>query len=78
MLNKNYVRLNQYEGDWSFQKLGPQKVKVSTYGYANPEGSIPLTFVNMFVQQQPYQMLQKMKLELNKSSTVPVLPEALR
>lgn len=76
--NPDYVRLTHYEGDWSFQKLANNKVKVSTYGYANPEGSIPLTFVNMFVQQQPYQMLQKMKQELAKRSNIPTLPEALR
>lgn len=76
--NPDYVRLTHYEGDWSFQKLANNKVKVSTYGYANPEGSIPLTFVNMFVQQQPYQMLQKMKLELAQRSNIPALPEALR
>ena len=76
--NPDYVRLTHYEGDWSFQKLANNKVKVSTYGYANPEGSIPLTFVNMFVQQQPYQMLQKMKMELAKRSSIPALPEALR
>lgn len=76
--NPDYVRLTHYEGDWSFQKLANNKVKVSTYGYANPEGSIPLTFVNMFVQQQPYQMLQKMKLELAQRSRIPALPEALR
>jgi hypothetical protein len=76
--NPDYVRLTHYEGDWSFQKLANNKVKVSTYGYANPEGSIPLTFVNMFVQQQPYQMLQKMKLELAQLSSIPALPEALR
>ncbi|KGT47528.1 MULTISPECIES: START domain-containing protein [Acinetobacter] len=77
-LNPDYVRLTHYEGDWTFNRLGEKKVKVSTYGYANPEGSIPLTFVNMFVQQQPYQMLQKMKQELSKPASVPVLPEALR
>ena len=76
--NPYYVRLTHYGGDWSFQKLANNKVKVSTYGYANPEGSIPLTFVNMFVQQQPYQMLQKMKLELAQRSSIPALPEALR
>lgn len=76
--NPDYIRLTHYEGDWSFQKLANNKVKVSTYGYANPEGSIPLTFVNMFVQQQPYQMLQKMKLELAQRSSIPALPEALR
>lgn len=77
-LNPNYVRLTDYQGDWTFQKLANNKVKVSTYGYANPEGSIPLTFVNMFVQQQPYQMLQKMKTELAKPVATPMLPEALR
>ena len=77
-LNPDYVRIRQYEGDWTFQKLGNQKVKVSTYGYANPEGSIPLSFVNMFVQQQPYQMLQKMKIELSKSGSFKALPEILR
>ena len=76
--NPDYVRLTHYEGDWSFQKLANNKVKVSSYGYANPEGSIPLTFVNMFVQQQPYQMLQKMKLQLAQRSSIPALPEALR
>ncbi len=77
-LNPDYVRLTQYEGDWTFQRLGDKKVKVSTYGYANPEGSIPLTFVNMFVQQQPYQMLQKMKQQLNQQPFFNPLPEALK
>lgn len=77
-LNPDYVRIQDYEGDWTFKKLGNQKVKVSTYGYANPEGSIPLSFVNMFVQQQPYQMLQKMKIELSKSGSYKALPEILR
>ncbi|PJI32551.1 START domain-containing protein [Acinetobacter pseudolwoffii] len=77
-LNPDYVRLTDYQGDWTFQKLANNQVKVSTYGYANPEGSIPLTFVNMFVQQQPYQMLQKMKAELAKPAGLAVLPEVLQ
>ena len=77
-INPNYVRLTRYEGDWSFQKINENKVKVSTYGYAHPEGSIPLTFVNMFVQQQPYQMLQKMKKQLSLQTKYVPLPEVLR
>ena len=77
-LNPNYVRLSRYEGDWTFQKLGKQKVKVSTYGYADPEGSIPLSAVNLFVEQQPYQMLLKMKDELAKPRNYAALPIALR
>lgn len=74
----NRIRLTNYQGDWTFQRMGANKVKVTTTGYANPEGSIPISFVNLFVQQQPYQMLQKMKVELNKITTTPVLPEILR
>ncbi len=72
------MRLTHYEGDWTFQKLGANRVKVSTYGYADPAGSIPTSFVNMFVQQQPYQMLQKMKLELSLPSLERPLPAILR
>ena len=73
------IRLAHYEGDWTFQTLANNKVKVSTSGYADPAGSIPLSFVNMFVQQQPYQMLMKMKKELNNPLYAqPKLPEILK
>lgn len=77
-VNPNYVRLTRYEGDWTFQKLGKHKVKVSTYGFADPEGSIPLSAVNLFVEQQPYQMLLKMKDELAKPRSYAALPMLLR
>lgn len=73
------IRLTRYEGDWTFQKLANNKVKVSTTGYADPAGAIPLSFVNMFVQQQPYQMLMKMKKEVNNPLYVqPKLPDVLK
>lgn len=76
---KDRLRLNKYEGDWTFQKLAANKVKVTTSGYADPAGSIPLSFVNMFVQQQPYQMLMKMKMELQKPVNSSMkLPEILK
>ena len=58
------VRIEKYEGDWIFQKISDQQVKVSTRGYADPGGAIPKGIVNSFVQQQPYQMFQKMKIQL--------------
>lgn len=73
------IRLNQYTGDWTFQRLANNKVKVMTSGYADPAGSIPLSFVNMFVQQQPYQMLMKMKKEVNNPFYAQAhLPELLK
>ncbi|WP_171499477.1 START domain-containing protein [Acinetobacter guerrae] len=78
-IQKDRLRLNKYEGDWTFQKLGANKVKVTTSGYADPAGSIPLSFVNMFVQQQPYQMLMKMKIELQKpANSLVKLPDILK
>lgn len=75
----NYVRLKKYQGDWSFQPLAENKVKVITTGYADPEGVIPQSVTNLFVQQQPYQMLQKMKIELAKpNKKLPELPAILK
>ncbi len=72
------VRIKKYEGDWTFQQIAPQQVKVTTSGFADPSGIIPISFVNSFVQQQPYQMLQKMKQQLKQSSyTIQDLPSVL-
>lgn len=57
----NVVRLNHYEGDWTLKPLGPGRTEVSTTGYGDPGGVIPLVVANRFVQQQPYQMLGRMK-----------------
>ena len=60
-VHHNVVRLNHYEGDWTLKPLGPAKTEVSTTGYGDPGGVIPLSVANLFVQQQPYQMLGRMK-----------------
>lgn len=57
----NVVRLNHYEGDWTLKPLGAAKTEVSTTGYGDPGGVIPLSVANLFVQQQPYQMLGRMQ-----------------
>ncbi len=57
----NVVRLTHYEGDWTLKPLAPNKVEVSTTGFGDPGGLIPLAVANRFVQQQPYQMLGRMK-----------------
>lgn len=73
------IRIQQYVGEWTFQKIAVDKVRVTTSGYADPAGSIPLSFVNMFVEQQPYQMLIKMKSELADTANTNIkLPEMLK
>ena len=56
-IKNNVIRITHYEGDWIMTKLGAKQVKVTTSGFADPAGSIPTSFVNTFVEQQPYQML---------------------
>ena len=77
-LNANYIRLKDYFGDWTFQKLGANQVRVTTTGHANPEGSIPASVTNLLVEQQPYQMLQRMKVELAKKTKASTLPDILK
>ncbi len=77
-VNPNYIRIKDYSGDWVFQKMANNKVKVTTSGHANPEGSIPTSVVNLLVEQQPYQMLQKMKVQLAVNTKLPALPDILK
>ena len=77
--NPDYVRLQDYQGNWMFQPLAEQKVKVTTTGYADPEGVIPQSVTNLLLKQQPYQMLLKMRAELNKpNKQLPDLPKILK
>ena len=76
---QHLVRIQNYVGDWVFEALSPNKVKVTTTGYADPEGAIPQSVTNLFVQQQPYQMLKKMQLEVKKPRAAAFkLPEILK
>ena len=78
-IKNNVIRITHYEGDWIMTKLGAKQVKVTTSGFADPAGSIPTSFVNTFVEQQPYQMLQKMKQQIKTVNyTAKDLPSILK
>lgn len=73
------VRIQKYEGDWIFERISDQQVKVTTRGYADPGGAIPKKIVNSFVQQQPYQMFIKMKHQVKLTNyTQKDLPKVLQ
>lgn len=73
------VRIKRYQGDWTFTPVGRDQVRVTTSGYADPGGAIPLGFANTFVQQQPYQMLLKMRQQVTTAKyTSADLPAVLR
>ena len=62
----DYIRIDHFEGLWEFKSLpktatGKSQVEVTASGYAAPNGLLPLAIVNLFVQQQPFEMLRNMK-----------------
>lgn len=65
--NLGLVRIDHYEGNWTFEQIAPSRVKVVATGYSDPGGNIPPSFVNTFAQQQPYQMFVKMQQQLKPS-----------
>lgn len=77
-IDRKYIRITRYEGNWRFEKIDANTVKVTNTGFADPAGSIPASVANFFVEQQPYQMLKKMKAELAKNKTMPALPHSLK
>jgi hypothetical protein len=61
--------LDRYEGSWTFKSLpktaaGKPQVEVINSGYAYPSGLLPIFIVNMFVQEQPFQMLRNMQSQV--------------
>lgn len=60
-VRSGFLRVTRYEGSWILRPVDAQNTEVTTIGYADPGGILPLAIVNMFVQQQPYLMLRNMK-----------------
>ncbi len=65
-VRSDYIRIDHFEGLWEFKSLpksatGKPQVEVTASGYAAPNGLLPLAIVNLFVSEQPYQMLRNMK-----------------
>lgn len=62
---KEFIRLNRYEGLWQFKPMksasGSSAIEVTVSGYADPKGVLPVGVINLFVQEQPFQMLRNMQ-----------------
>ncbi|AXI03683.1 START domain-containing protein [Aquirhabdus parva] len=61
-----FIRIDHYQGLWQFKPLpktasGKPQVEVTVSGYADPNGMLPKSIVNLFVQEQPFEMLRNMK-----------------
>ncbi|HNE91804.1 MAG TPA: START domain-containing protein [Agitococcus sp.] len=61
------VRIKHYQGSWQLRPLKNNQLEVTTNGYADLGGAIPLSFSNLFVKQQPYQMLVNLRRYLQEN-----------
>ncbi|HNJ87791.1 MAG TPA: START domain-containing protein, partial [Agitococcus sp.] len=61
------VRVKHYQGSWQLRSIASNQLEVTTNGYADLGGAIPLSFSNLFVKQQPYQMLVNLRRYLQEN-----------
>ncbi|PTQ90945.1 hypothetical protein [Agitococcus lubricus] len=62
------VRIKHYQGSWQLRMLTPTQLELRTEGYADLGGAIPVSFSNLFVTQQPYQMLVNLRRYLQENT----------
>jgi hypothetical protein len=55
------VRVTRYQGGWTIRPAGAGQVEVTTRGYADLGGAVPLSLANRLVPQQLYRMMSNMR-----------------
>lgn len=63
-VNDKYIRIHEYKGAWYLEKISDNKTRVTLSGHADPAGGIPSWVANMFVTQQPYDMMINMRKQI--------------
>lgn len=64
--NKNHVRIPTYRGNWVLEPSGNNKTNITMSGHADPAGGLPTWVANLFVTDQPYEMLRNLKTQVTK------------
>lgn len=60
------IRITKYYGNWYLEKKSADVTRVTLDGHANPEGGIPSWVANMFVTQQPFDMMANLRKQAAK------------
>lgn len=58
---KDFVRMPDMEGGWTFQPLDQGQVKVIMTMRANPGGNIPAAVINLIIHETPYRTLRGLR-----------------
>lgn len=58
---RNYIRIKQLEGSWTFTPVEQNLIEVQYQFYADPGGGLPVWAINMFIVDDPYKSLKRMQ-----------------
>lgn len=61
------VRITRYQGGWTIRPAGAGQVEVTTRGYADMGGAVPLSLANLLVPQQLFHMLSNMRDQVGQA-----------
>lgn len=59
--NKKYVQMAKYAGTWQFEPAAGNKTLITVSAHIDPAGSLPSWVANMFVTDQPYDLLKNLR-----------------
>lgn len=65
--NKKYVQMKKYSGVWEFQQTQDNKTLVTISAHVDPAASLPSWVANMFVTDQPYDLLKNLRKYMKKA-----------
>lgn len=60
------VRVTRYQGGWTIRPAGAGQVEVTTRGYADLGGAVPLSLANRLVPQQLFRMMSNMREQVRQ------------
>ena len=65
---ENYIRLILSQGKWSLRPLEGGNIEVIHIYLNDPGGHIPAGLYNLFIRERPYQIMMKIKSEVEEGS----------
>lgn len=59
--NKKHVQMAKYSGVWEFEPAAGNKTRITISAHVDPAGGLPKWVANMFVTDQPYDLLKNLR-----------------
>lgn len=72
------VRMQDFQGHWTFRPVGNGRVRVTMQGRADPGGALPHAIVNLIIHDTPYQTLRGLQRVIGQARYQDATMEAIR